>query len=95
MFEFSKTEHAQKTLIRITNEGQCMGAVRISTAFHKTIQTLSLQISLYPVKNMYSAMQIHPQISFHQIQKSNILHKNRFYQSNIYFIQNNELRKMI
>ena len=29
--EFSKTEHAQKTLVRIANEGQRMGTVRIST----------------------------------------------------------------
>ena len=33
--EFSKTEHAQKTPVRIANEGQCTGAVRISTAMKK------------------------------------------------------------
>ena len=31
MSEFSKTEHAQKTPVRIANESQCTGAVRIST----------------------------------------------------------------
>ena len=30
--EFSKTEHAQKTPVRIANEGLHTGAVRISTA---------------------------------------------------------------
>ena len=30
--EFSKTEHAQKAPVRIANEGQSTGAVRISTA---------------------------------------------------------------
>ena len=29
--EFSKSEHAQKTPVRIANEGQLTGAVRIST----------------------------------------------------------------
>ena len=32
MSEFSKTKHAQKTPVRIANEGQGTSAVRISTA---------------------------------------------------------------
>ena len=35
LYVFSKTEHAQKTPVRIANEGQCTGAVRISTAYPK------------------------------------------------------------
>ena len=31
--ELNKTEHAQKTPVRIANEDQCTGAVRISTMF--------------------------------------------------------------
>ena len=37
MSEFSKTVHAQKTPIRIANEGQRTGAVRISTALYITV----------------------------------------------------------
>ena len=38
MPEVSKTGHAQKTRIRIANAGQRTGAVRISTAFQKSIK---------------------------------------------------------